>query len=106
MVGTMSPATRRWIRAPTRVLKATCGPPSSAAAWEREATMPPGWSPGVAFSGTVIVNGTTSLPPAATSTVSWISTQVPMSSGSTSGGRMSNTPLSVTMPSEAMRSKV
>ncbi|MNW56501.1 hypothetical protein D3C74_342180 [compost metagenome] len=63
------------------------------------ATMPAGWSPGVAPSGTVMVNGTITVSPAGTSTVGWTSNHPPESWGSWSEVRMSNLPMGVKMPS-------
>src|SRR5690606_5015497 len=71
------PVTRRWIRVPTRVSTPTAGPPAAPPSWSTEATMPPGWSPGVASAGTVRANGTRALWPAGTSTRSTMLIQEP-----------------------------
>jgi hypothetical protein len=60
-----------------------------------DAATPAAWSPGSAFSGTVIVNGTTAEPPAGISTAFGMAIQVPASVDSWSEASMSNLPASV-----------
>ena len=59
------------------------------------AATPAAWSPGVAFSGTVTVNGTVSAPPAGTTMLSGASIQVPAATDSSSAGSMLKRPVSV-----------
>src|SRR5690606_36875649 len=71
-----------------------------------DAAMPAGWSPGVAFSGIVIVYGTTTVSSGPTSTVSWMVNQVPASLDSRSDGSMWKRPFAVRYPSADLSANV
>src|SRR5690625_4486831 len=91
---------------PIRLSTPTAVPSSADCRETTEAATPAGWSPGSAWSGTVMVKGTTSLSPAATVTSSGMSIQVPAAVDSSSDASMSKRPVGVVNPSAAVRRKV